>query len=111
MGGGKNLTVCHKAEEISLPELFKKRHKKSPELRKPIEGCASIQNKKTLEEQPCQCAAGSEANGCKDALLDSDHVLQCAQLRRRVLPNLKLERLFTEKGPCTIDLAAPFNKE
>merc|ERR1712032_524237 len=57
------------------------------------------------------CAAGSEANGCKDAQLDSDHVLQCAQLRRRVLPNLKLERLFTEKGPCTIDLAAPFNKE
>eukprot|EP00439_Symbiodinium_sp_Y106_P071022 s3382_g12.t1 len=50
------------------------------------------------------------AAGCKDTKVDTDHILRCRHLRRRILPALHLEQLFQEDGDCNVSESASFNK-
>ncbi|CAK9085725.1 Rhomboid-like protease 1 [Durusdinium trenchii] len=82
---------CLDAQERILPLLFKKRAKTGEE----IKGCARGDLPFAMVPSTCQCIAGNEAKGC-DAEVDSDHVLQCTHLRRRILPALQLQQLYEE---------------
>ena len=96
---------CLDAQERILPSLFKKRAKSGEE----IAGCARGDLPFAMVPSTCQCIAGNEAKGC-DSEVDSDHVLRCTHLRRRILPALQLEQLFEGDGDCNISEDASFNK-
>eukprot|EP00435_Cladocopium_sp_Y103_P073575 s56_g44.t1 len=92
-------------EERILPLLFKKRAKTGGD----IEGCARGDLPFAMVPSNCQCIAGNEAKGC-DSEVDSDHVLRCSHLRRRILPAMKLDQLYEGDGDCNISKEASFNK-
>ncbi|CAK8995999.1 unnamed protein product [Durusdinium trenchii] len=96
---------CLDAQERILPLLFKKRAKTGEE----IKGCARGDLPFAMVPSTCQCIAGNEAKGC-DAEVDSDHVLQCTHLRRRILPALQLQQLYEGDGDCSVSEDASFNK-
>ncbi|CAK0872179.1 unnamed protein product [Prorocentrum cordatum] len=85
LGSTASKGKCTKAEDVALPQLFKRRSHQRSRPKDTIEGCAVVDDRKALTPTDCNCAAGDEAKGCKDAANDSDHVLQCAHLRRRDL--------------------------
>eukprot|EP00933_Yihiella_yeosuensis_P031959 TRINITY_DN25549_c0_g1_i1.p1 TRINITY_DN25549_c0_g1~~TRINITY_DN25549_c0_g1_i1.p1 ORF type:complete len:246 (-),score=45.56 TRINITY_DN25549_c0_g1_i1:249-986(-) len=100
--------ACDEAQDKALPELF--RRQAETKTKNQISGCADVRESKELKEAKCQCLGGTEGQGCTDAKVDSDHILQCNHLRQAVLPSLKLDKLFTEKGPCNISENASFNQ-
>eukprot|EP00931_Biecheleriopsis_adriatica_P095404 TRINITY_DN69006_c0_g1_i1.p1 TRINITY_DN69006_c0_g1~~TRINITY_DN69006_c0_g1_i1.p1 ORF type:complete len:237 (-),score=45.28 TRINITY_DN69006_c0_g1_i1:30-740(-) len=103
----RSSSQCTEAQETLLPKLFKQRSKSLQKA--PIEGCAR-DTPNELEAANCGCLAGSEAAGCQDTKVDSDHILQCSQVRRRILPGMRLADLYTNKGRCSVTDDADFNR-
>lgn len=99
---------CLDAQDRVLPRLFKKRAKTGDSA--DIEGCARGDLPFAMVPSACQCIAGNEAARCKDTKVDTDHILRCRHLRRRILPALHLEQLFEEDGDCNVSESASFNK-
>jgi len=98
---------CDDVQQHALPDMFKKRatHKHDGS----IEGCADWRNQESFEKKDCECAAGTEAEGCIDSPMISDHALVCSHLRKRILPQKALWRLTSKGGACSVDSHTPFN--
>lgn len=100
---------CEVAQMTDLSNLFEKRAK--GEISGNISGCVVYKNAEEIEEKPnCECAAGSEKDGCRSAVITTDHSLVCTHLRKKVLPKMALWRFTNSGGPCLVDRRTPFNE-
>mmetsp|Transcript_17080 Transcript_17080/g.39863 ORF Transcript_17080/g.39863 Transcript_17080/m.39863 type:complete len:267 (-) Transcript_17080:16-816(-) len=102
-------STCQMQQDKSLSALFRARA--GSHFKQAITGCANTEVTNDLvRASDCQCAGGTEVDGCKDPKTDADHTLLCTHLRRKVLPELHLQNLMNGGGACDVDMKASFNK-
>lgn len=97
--------LCAKMQDEELPELFKIKVKDPKRFRRfgMPQGCVKM-NLETghVEPDKCECIAGTEKEGCIDAVGLTGNTLSCTHILNEQFPNMPLASFFTEGGACRV---------